>query len=158
MTTRHPSIAQRGTAAVEFSFLLFVLLLIGAGIFEFGRAFWYYDALAKATRDGARYLASADQASIGSVGVPSAVNLVVAEANAAKLSPALAAGNVNVSCNPACTDGTAPTDVTVRIGGGQSTSYTIDIGGVFPFIVPGAASPQVFTATLAPHTTMRYLN
>jgi len=43
----------RGAAVVEFAIVLTLMLLITAGIFEFGRAFEYYDALAKATRDGA---------------------------------------------------------------------------------------------------------
>ena len=47
---------MHGVAAVEFALLLFLLLILVAGIVEFGRAFWYYDALAKATRDGARFL------------------------------------------------------------------------------------------------------
>ncbi len=158
MNTLRDRHLQNGVAAVEFAILIFVLLLIAAGIFEFGRAFWYYDALAKATRDAARYLSSADATTISSVGVPAAANLVVAEANAANLSPALTASNVNVTCNPACTDGTAPTSVTVRIGGGQSTSYTLDIGSVFPFVNAGASSsPSNYLVTLAPYTTMRYM-
>src|SRR5947199_7047109 len=96
---RLPSL-PRGAAAVEFALVLTVMLLITAGIFEFGRAFQYYDALAKATRDGARYMSSAAKATISSVAVATAKNLVVAEANAANLSPALTVAEVTVTCMP----------------------------------------------------------
>ena len=144
------STPPRGAAIVEFAIVLTLMLLIVAGIFEFGRAFQYYDALAKATRDGARYMSAAPKATINSAGVSAAQNLVVAEANAANLSPVLTPAEVVVTCTPAaCADGTAPTDVEVSISG-----YSITIGGIMPFFSGGA-----FTGvTLAPHTTMRYMN
>lgn len=143
-------IPPRGAAIVEFAFVLTLMLLITAGIFEFGRAFQYYDALAKATRDGARYMSSAPKATISSAAVSAAQNLVVAAANAANIAPALTTGEVTVTCTPAaCADGTAPTDVEVSI-----SAYSITIGGVMPFV-----SGTSFTGvTLAPHTTMRYMN
>src|SRR2546426_4881806 len=48
----------RGAAAVEFALLIIPLLMIVTGIIEFDRPFWYYDALVKGTRDGARYLSN----------------------------------------------------------------------------------------------------
>jgi Flp pilus assembly protein TadG len=147
-----PSLA-RGAAVVEFAFVLTLMLLITAGIFEFGRAFQYYDALAKSTRDGARYMSTAPKATISSAGVSAAKALVVAGANAANVAPALTAGEVVVTCPTggtpaACVDGTAPQDVEVSISG-----YSITIGGVMPFV-----SGTSFTGvTLAPHTTMRYM-
>jgi Flp pilus assembly protein TadG len=146
---RLPSLA-RGAAVVEFAFVLTLMLLITAGIFEFGRAFQYYDALAKSTRDGARYMSTAPKATISSAGVNAAKALVVAEANAANVAPALTNAEVVVTCTPAaCADGTAPQNVEVSISG-----YSITIGGVMPFV-----SGTSFTGvTLAPHTTMRYMN
>lgn len=47
---------QRGVAAVEFAILLLPMLLIAFGIVEFGRAFYQYNTLVKATRNAARYL------------------------------------------------------------------------------------------------------
>jgi Flp pilus assembly protein TadG len=147
---RLPSLA-RGAAIVEFAIVLSLMLLITAGIFEFGRAFLYYDALAKATRDGARYMSAAPKATISSVAVTDAKNLVVAAANAANLKPVLANGDVVVTCTPAaCADGTAPTDVEVSISG-----YSITIGGVMPFV---SGTTSYTGVTLAPHTTMRYMN
>jgi len=142
---------QRGAAIVEFAIVLSLMLLITAGMFEFGRAFQYYDALAKATRDRARYMSAAPKATIGSVAVSDAKNLVVAAANAANLSPTLTTGDVVVTCTPAaCADGTAPADVEVSISG-----YSINIGGVMPFV---SGTTSYSGVTLAPHTTMRYMN
>ena len=147
---RLPSV-ERGAAIVEFAIVLSLMLLITAGIFEFGRAFQYYDALAKATRDGARYMSTVNKATISSVAVSDAKNLVVAAANAANLSPALTTGDVVVTCTPAaCADGTAPTDVEVSISG-----YTMTIGAVMPFVTGTTSYTGV---PLAPHTTMRYMN
>ena len=131
--------------------VLTLLLLMAAGIFEFGRAFQYYDALAKATRDGARYMSAAPKATISSVAVVNAKDLVVTAANAANVSPTLTTGEVVVTCTPAaCADGTAPSDVEVSISG-----YSITIGGVMPFVSGTTSYPGV---ALAPHTTMRYMN
>ena len=147
---RLPSV-ERGAAIVEFAIVLSLMLLITAGIFEFGRAFQYYDALAKATRDGARYMSAAPKATINSVAVSDAKNLVVAAANAANVAPALTTTEVVVTCTPAaCADGTAPTDVEVSI-----TGYSINIGGVMPFV---SGTTSYSGVTLAPHTTMRYMN
>ena len=147
-------IPQRGAAAVEFGIVLTLMLLITAGIFEFGRAFEYYDALAKATRDGARYMSNAPKATISSVAVTNAKDLVVTAANAANLSPNLTAADVVVTCTPAaCADGTAPTDVEVSISG-----YSITIGGVMPFVPYGAGTSSYTGIPLGPHTTMRYMN
>jgi Flp pilus assembly protein TadG len=145
-----PSV-ERGAAIVEFAIVLSLMLLITAGIFEFGRAFQYYDALAKATRDGARYMSAAPKATINSVAVSDAKNLVVTAANAANVAPALTITEVVVTCTPAaCADGTAPTDVEVSI-----TGYSINIGGVMPFV---SGTTSYSGVTLAPHTTMRYMN
>lgn len=154
MNSRSAKTRQKGAAAVELALLLVLLLLMAAGTFEFGRAFWYYNALAKATRDGARSLSLEPKATIGSVGVDAAKALVVDVANGANLSPALALADVDVTCDGgACADDTAPAQVRVAISG-----YTIDIGGMFPFFSP--ANYQVSSIAgvpLAPHTTMPYM-
>jgi Flp pilus assembly protein TadG len=145
--------SQRGAAAVELALLLILLLLITAGIVGFGRTFWYYNALAKATRDGARAMSMANKDTISTVAVPAAKALVVAAVNGANLLPALTAANVSVTCSPACDDGSAPDNVTVQI-----TGYTIDIGGLFPFIAPDGTISRFADTPLSPYTTMRYMN
>lgn len=148
--------AESGAAAVEFALVIIVLLLIVAGIVEFGRAFWYYDALTKATRDGARFLTTAPKATISSVAVPAAQVLVTNAANAANVSPVLTSDNVSVTCLNAafqtvgCENGVAPEYVRVAI-----TSYSVTIGGLIPFILPTGATPWI--TTLSPYTTMRYM-
>lgn len=153
---RYRALRQQGVAAVEFALVLVILLLIIGGIFEFGRVFWFYNALTKATRDGARLMSVTNAIDINSQGVPTAQNLVVAEANAARVSPPLLDANVQVDClnasfqTVACTDGTAPANVRVGI-----VNYTVTIGGWFPLLstLGGTVS---YTVTVNPQTTMRY--
>jgi Flp pilus assembly protein TadG len=49
---------QRGLATTEFVIVLPVMLLLMLATAELGRAFYQYNILTKAVRDGARYLAS----------------------------------------------------------------------------------------------------
>jgi Flp pilus assembly protein TadG len=141
---------QRGAAAVEFALVIIPLLMIVAGIIEFGRTFWYYDALVKSTRDAARYVSNT-RVSPG-VGVNDTIKAnartMVADAvNAAKV-PAFSTSYVDVVCDPA--DCVAPTYVTVSI-----IDYPVTIGGWIPIIVSTGAT--TWSATLSPATTMRYM-
>lgn len=141
---------QRGVAAVEFAFILPIMLLIFAGIAEFGRTFWYYDALAKATRDGARIMSMHPQSTIQSIGIGAAKSIVVNTANSAGISPNLTAADVSITClnasfSPvACQDKVAPENIEVTISG-----YAINIGQAVPFFS--------YNVLLAPHTIMRYM-
>lgn len=145
--------SQVGGAVVEFALLLTLLITLVAGIFEFGRAFWYYDALTKATRDGARFMSVASTDTIASAGVVAAKDLIVTAARNAGI-PSFLAGNVDVVCLDAsfndsvCTDGTTPGGIRVQ------ASYPMTIGQFIPFLLGGSMR---YAATLAPHTTMRYM-
>ncbi|MBE0473666.1 TadE/TadG family type IV pilus assembly protein [Rhodoferax sp.] len=146
-----------GAVAVEFAFVLVILLLILAGMVEFGRTFWYADALTKATRDGARVMSSWPAATLSTQGLGAARTITLGSANAANVSPPLAAGNVVVECLSdgfgfiSCADG-APANVRVSIDG-----FTVNLGEWFPFI--GTDGLISFGGiALAPHTTMRYMN
>lgn len=147
---------QNGVAAVEFAIILIPLLLIVAGVVEFGKTFWYYDALAKATRDGARLISRADKDAIANAKVD-AENLVVNAVNGANVSPALTGDNVLVEClnasygSQGCTDGLEPHHVRVTI-----VDYTVDIGDWIPFITESGATSWN-GITLSPSTTMRYM-
>lgn len=139
---------SRGAAAVEFAIVIGILLLIVSGIVEFGRVFWYYNALTKATRDGARYLST----STLPLNTSTAKDIVVNAASAANMDDSVSGkvvnGNVSISCIPA--DCSAPLEyVTVAIGN-PATSYNVTLGGWLPFA--GKA-----TITLQPYTTMRYM-
>jgi Flp pilus assembly protein TadG len=154
LSSKH-SARQHGGAAVELALILLVLTTMMAGIFEFGRAFWYYEALTKATRDGARMMSISPRATIASVAVDLAKTRVVNSVIAANV-PSFGAANVTVTCLTAafavgtCTDGTAPGGVRVQI-----TGYTITIGLFSPFYVPGSSTSV--TANPSPHTTMAYM-
>lgn len=144
---------EQGVAAVEMALLLIPLLLIVAGIVEFGRTFWYYDALTKTTRDGARMMATADKDHILNMKAD-VIAMAVAAANNAQVSPLLEDDNVHVECLSssysvqACVDGTAPVNVRVSI-----VDFKVDIGSWIPFVT----STIPWSATLSPSTTMRYL-
>lgn len=148
---------QAGVAAVEMGIVIVVLLLIIAGTIGFGRTFWYLDALTKATRDGSRLLSTWEVSDI-SAGVTAARDITVSNANAANLSPPLATGNVVAECLNdsfavvACSNGTAPGNVRVRI-----TGFSVSLGEWFPFIGSGG-SIDYGVVGLSPHTTMPYMN
>jgi Flp pilus assembly protein TadG len=146
---------QRGGAAVELALILILLTAMMAGIFEFGRAFWYYNALTKATRDGARMMSVSPTATIASSAVGLAKTNVVNAVIAAGV-PSFGVANVAVTCLTAalvdstCVDGTAPGGVRVQIVG-----YTITIGQFTPFYIPGSSTS--ITANPSPHTSMVYM-
>ncbi|UUZ75863.1 pilus assembly protein [Polaromonas sp. P1(28)-13] len=148
---------QRGAAAVELAFVMVVMLLLVAGTIGFGRAFWYADALYKATRDGARLLSTWAVSDI-SAGVVAARTITINSANAANVSPPLGTVNVLVQClddafsSVACADGTTPANVRVSISG-----FNVTLGEWFPFIGAGGLI-DYGSIGLSPHTTMRYMN
>jgi Flp pilus assembly protein TadG len=141
---------QRGAAVVEFALLLILLLMIVAGVIEFGRTFWYYDALTKATRDGARFLSNARASTIVALdpGLQNQAKTMVVNAASLAQVPSFSASDVAVSCDPNCT---APIYVTVSIN-----AYPVTIGGWIPVFVP-TGTTTTWSATLSPYTTMRYM-
>ena len=155
---------QHGAVAVELAIVMVLLLLIVAGTIGFGRTFWYADALTKSTRDGARLLSTWPVADI-SAGAVAAQNITINSANAANISPQLAPNSVlvlvqcdNSTSSPpafsfgACNSGTTPANVRVRI-----TGFNVTLGEWFPFIGTAGVINYGFV-TLAPRTTMRYMN
>lgn len=161
---------HHGVAAVEFALVIVILLLALAGVVEFGRTFWYYNALTKATRDGARHLSSVvntqllTQAQSGgdatcAPGNATARGLTYCAAISANV-PGLALANIEVQCRYGggwvqCVNGPEtsafPEYVRVRI-----VNYQVTIGGLIPFVLPSGGGTTSWTASLAPHTTMRH--
>jgi Flp pilus assembly protein TadG len=145
---------QHGGAAVEFGIVLALLITLLAGIFGFGRAFWYYDALSKATRDAARNMSVHAKADIATAGTVKAKDTVVAAATSAGIG-AFTSANVRVTCldkffnDSSCTDGTAPGGIRVEV-----VNYTLSVGQYLPFVIGATSS---YNTTLAPRTTMRYM-
>lgn len=154
---------ESGVAAVEFVIVLIPLLLIVAGIVEFGKVIWYYDALTKATRDGARLMSMADKETIEDA-KNNAQTLVINTVKDARVSPDLTSGdegNVRAECLSAdykpqsCTNGTAPINVRVRI-----VNFNVDLGEWIPFISntnDGIDTIDWNDISLSPSTTMRYM-
>ncbi len=137
---------------IEFALLLSLMVTMVAGVVEIGRTLWYYDALAKATRDAARSFSISAKATVSSVSVAAAKAIVVSAASSANV-PNFSTSNVNVVCldsstyaDGTCTDGTAPGGVRVEI-----TGYTVGLASVVPGILAGTS------ATLSPHTTMPFM-
>lgn len=67
MFLRGKSKNERGAELVEFALVLPLLLLLVLGAIEFGRAYFTYNILAKAVRDGARYAATTGATSSGTL-------------------------------------------------------------------------------------------
>ncbi len=140
---------QRGAVAVEFALLIIPLLMIVTGIIEFGRTFWYYDALVKSTRDSARFLSSSRVSPALALDVALNDQARTMVMNAATLAqvPNFTIDDVAVECDPGCD---APIYVTVRID-----AYQVTIGGWIPVFLPTGAT--TWSSTLSPYTTMRYM-
>ncbi|MDD5250362.1 MAG: TadE/TadG family type IV pilus assembly protein [Rhodocyclaceae bacterium] len=154
--SRFPRWRESGAIVVEMALVVTVLLLVAAGIVEFGRIFWYYNALDKATRNAARYMSSVSRLDMqdsakAAAAAATARTLVLTAVADNNLSPALAAANVTVSCDGVDCSGTAPTNVSVGIANFQVTP-----GNWFPFVT--VAGGSYGSITLAPATTMRYMN
>jgi Flp pilus assembly protein TadG len=146
---------QRGSVAVEMAFLAVVMFLIMAGIVEFSRAFWYYNALDKATRDAARFMSSVPSVQISdstqaAAAVDVAKSLALITANGAKVSPTIVAADIDILCDGAACTGTKPTNVTATV------TLVMNLGSIFPFVT--VTNGSYGDVTLAPSTTMRYMN
>jgi TadE-like protein len=96
---------EQGVQLVELALVLPIMLMLFAGIAEFGRYFYEYSTLAKGTRLGARYLASKSVTS-GTDWEGPAKNLVVY-------------GNVGGTGDPIL-PGLAPENVDVQYAGGPA--------------------------------------
>ncbi|MGH8545495.1 MAG: TadE/TadG family type IV pilus assembly protein [Gammaproteobacteria bacterium] len=87
---------QRGIATIEFAIAAPVLLLLMLATAELGQAFYTYNTLTKAIRDGARYLSvasdnGADAIDVTSADITATRNIVVF-GNTAGTGPAVLGG------------------------------------------------------------------
>ena len=148
---RTNSLRHRGSAAVEFALLLVLLLIIVAGIIEFGRVFWYYDALTKATRDSARFLSNtrlSTTVAVDSSLIAEAKTIVNDAATLAQV-PNFSSAYVVVACDTPCD--ASPSYVNVSVN-----AYTITIGSWIPFFAPNGTL-TAWSVNLSPSTSMRYM-
>lgn len=139
---------ERGTQMVELAIVLPVLLVLFATVGEFGRYFYTYTTLAKATRSAARYLSTVKDTSGEDA---RAKNLVVygdLDGDGDPLLSGLTTSNVNIT-----RQGATPTSagtVTVKING-YVFSPIFDLGALV-----GSRNVSLRVA-VSPATTMRYL-
>lgn len=158
--SRFPQAAsQRGAAAIEFAFILPLLLVVFSGMIEFGRAMWHYDALAKGARDAARYLSTVPTANLAgeAASATSVTRSIVAnaatQASVAGLTPAT---DIAITCAPTpCASVLSPAEVTTV---SVAVDYPFVIGSWVPLFGPRPGdATSVVAATLSPHVTMRYM-
>lgn len=149
---------QQGIAAVEFAIISVLMLMIAGGVVEFGRAFWYLDALTKATRDAARYLSESD---LASGNIDQAKQMVASSVNAAGIgSNDFTTANVAVNClNISFTTMGCPVNAGdpepeyVKVG---IVGVTQVIGKWIPILLPSKEA-TTFSAPFSPSTIMRYM-
>jgi Flp pilus assembly protein TadG len=104
---------ERGASAVEFAFVLPLLLVLVVGIAEFGRAFQVSGTLSAAAREGVRTMALGNN--------PTAARATVR--------------NVASSLNPAVTDAQiAITPTSCPVSYPSSTNVTVTISYRLPFV------------------------
>ena len=140
--------SEQGTQLVELAIVLPLLLVMFGSVAEFGRLFYTYQTLSKATRAGARYLTTEPGSGTSDA---EAANLVIYGNTAGTgdpILPGLTADNVDVTregANPSL-----PDTVSVSIGG-FFYQPIFDLGKLV-----GSDSLSL-NVELTPSTTMRML-
>ena len=137
---------QKGSVFIEFALSFLVLFSIFTGAFEFGYAFYAYNTLVNAVREGARYASLKPYDSASST--PSSAfntavqNMVVysnpnPDSGAAPILRGLSTSNVNLTV---LTNGSAPLQITVSVSGFSLDAVfgTINLNGnpavSFPYL------------------------
>jgi Flp pilus assembly protein TadG len=142
---------ERGVQLIETAIVVPIMLVLFAGVAEFGRYFYEYTTLAKASRLGARYLASKSVNSQTTNYEAIAKNIVVygnAAGTGAPILDGLTTGNVTVTY----AGGTAGVPETVTVGiTGYEHDPLFDLGGL---LNNDAVSLAI---DVKPSVTMRYL-
>ena len=144
-TTRGHSKArrQRGVAAVELGILLGPLVLLVAGVAEYGRAIYSYNMIVKSTRDAVRYLTQFPANDLASV---AAAKKLVVYGNTAGTGPALVTG-LTTSNVDWCDAFKCPGTHALQLTGGGATVNLVTVrvtGFAFSSIVPGLVASFTF--------------
>ena len=146
MSTRLRTKSERGAELIEFALVLPLILLLCLGVVEFGRAYYTYNILSKAVRDGARFLSTGLVTSTGTVDATTATGTknVVVYGNVAgtgtKILPDLLTTQVNIP---------APTVIS-----GAEQYVTVSVS--YPY-VPLFRLVMPTTLTLSPKVTMIFV-
>ncbi len=141
--------SERGTQLVELAIVLPIFVLMFAAVAEFGRFFYTYTTLAKATRGGARYLVSRPYTTTE---MNRAASLAVyGDANAGCAGTPVLSGLTCANVSVTSTGGAAGYPDRVRVG---VVNYTYQ-----PLFDLGKLTKNTFTLAVpvSPSTTMKYL-
>lgn len=142
---------EQGIQLLETAIVIPILLVMFAGVAEFGRYFYEYNTLAKASRLGARYLASRSVTSETNDYAAIAKNIVVYGNAAGTGSPILdGLGPENVSVTYQGGPAGIPDTVTVSIID-YPHEPIFDLGGLL------MNDDLSLAVNVAPSVTMRYL-
>jgi len=141
--------SQRGQSLLEFAMTLPLLLLIVLGVIEFGRAYFQYNTLSKAVRQGARYMS---MHAYDPIELTRAQNIAIygnREGTGSPCLPGLGVGNITITPrNPDTAGGASRTNpprwVTVGV-----TGYTFQ--PMFSGILP------ISSVSFTPSVEMRYV-
>lgn len=143
---------ERGVQFVELAIVLPVLMLLFAGVAEFGRYFYEYTTLAKGSRTAVRYLATARANGLDDL---AAKNLVVygnLEGTGSPILNGLAIGNVDITRRSVdgglVTEG-IPDTVTIQIKNFKHSSV-FNLGKLMN-------TSTTLNVDIKPSVTMRYL-
>lgn len=141
--------SERGTQLVELAIVLPIMLMMLAASAEFGRFFYTYQTLAKATRTGARYLMTESAAGTSDT---KAKNLVVYGNESGTGTPVISGlGGANVRVLRTGGSPAFPDRVTVRIEG-YTYQPVFDLGKMI-------GNPTLsLRVPVSPSTTMRYFS
>jgi hypothetical protein len=143
---RYRQSGQSGQSLMEFAIVLPLLLLIAFGIIEFGRAYYQYNTLSKAIRNGARYMSFHPY---DNTNISNAQNMVVYGQTSGGSTPVLPGLTPSmISVTPS--GGTPPYD---PINPPQSVTVAV-VNYPFNSLVPGIISLNV---TFSPQVMFRYV-
>lgn len=111
---------ERGSVAIEATLLLMILVVLLACPLFLGRVFWYYTALQKAAKDGARFLSTATPSEMLTVGsndeaAVAALARDIVRAETAELHPAENRRLIDVQCDLGACGLAVPTNVRVQV-------------------------------------------
>ena len=137
---------ESGQSLIEFAITLPLLLLIAFGIIEFGRAYYQYNTLSKAIRNGARYMSFHPY---DGTNISNAQNMVVygqSSGGSTPILPGLTTSMITITPS----GGTAPYD---PINPPQSVTVGV-VSYPFNSLAPGIISLNV---TLSPQVMFRYV-
>ncbi|HEY0721816.1 MAG TPA: TadE family protein [Gammaproteobacteria bacterium] len=139
---------QRGIAALEFLLVAPLLIMVVLAVSEMGWAFHQYQAMTRATRDGARYAAS--NALLGSIGI-----IYLRASVIQQTSNLVVYGNVNGGGEPLL-PGWSIGDITVTSPDSEHVTVSARYGYI-PLVgtIPAFYGGQPLNLTFEMHSTVQ---